>query len=127
MSATSTKARSTVPSCHGPARAFHTVASTASGAGMVMRGQDAPAGAGEGLVEQQQPRVLDEGARDQNALALPARELAEGAVGLRSQPDGRERLERGAALDAARPPPPRKAGDRAHERNVERGHGVVEP
>ena len=83
--------------------------------------------AGERLVEQQQPRVLHERARDQHALALAAGQLAE-----RSSARGRAARPRSSASSArrrsARPgrPPPRQPGQRPHQRDVERGDRVVE-
>src|SRR4051812_39680643 len=49
-----------------------------------------PVDPGERLVKEQQSRVLDERARHQYSLALPTRELAEGAAGLLAQSHRRE-------------------------------------
>ena len=56
--------------------------------------------AGERLVEQQHPGVLDEGAGDQRALALAAGELAEGLPGERAEADPLERRARRARARA---------------------------
>ena len=56
---------------------------------------------GERLVEQEHPRVLHQGAREQRALALAARQLAEVRVGLLGEADPFERAARGGSLIAA--------------------------
>ena len=87
-----------------------------------------PVEAGEGLVEEQHPRVLDEGAGDQRALALAAGELAEGLP--RQRRRGRPaRAPRAAASRSApaRAPPPGQPRERAHRRHVEGRDRVVEP
>ena len=75
----------------------------------------------ERLVEQHEAGVLHERARDQHALALAARELAECAS--RRAPRARPRPSASsarAALAPARAAPPRQPRDRAHQRHVER-------
>ena len=66
---------------------------------------------GERLVEEHHVGVLQQRARDQHALALPARELAERHAGVLAQPDALERRERAGPIRASRPPPPRAAAD----------------
>src|SRR5581483_8244587 len=82
---------------------------------------------GERLVEEERRRVLDEGARDEHALALPARQPAELRARLGAEPDPAERVERGAAVRGAERPPPRHARERPHQGDVERVDRVVEP
>ena len=81
----------------------------------------------ERLVEEDHPRVLHQRTRDQYALALAAREVAEGRVGLLGQPHGRQRRPRRAALRASGAPPPGQRRDRSHECDVERADGEVQP
>ncbi len=85
-----------------------------------------PVEAGERLVHQQHAGVLDEGAGDQDALALAAGELAEGLLGQLLEADPGERPRAPARARPGRPPPPRGAGQRAHRRHVERRDRVVE-
>ena len=86
-----------------------------------------PVDSGERLVEEEGRRVLDERARDEHALALAARELAELAVGEGGESDPLERGSGKTALGAPREPPPRHTGERPHQRDVESGDRVVEP
>src|SRR5439155_7900764 len=65
--------------------------------------------AGEGLVEEEHRRVLDERPRDEDALALAARELAELRPREAAEPDAVERLHCEAALTPAERPPPGNA------------------
>jgi hypothetical protein len=80
----------------------------------------------EGLVEQDDPRVLHERPRHQHALALAAGEVAEGGVRLLGQAHRRQRLARGAALRAPRAMPPGQRRYGAHERHVERADREVQ-
>ena len=86
-----------------------------------------PVDARERLVEEEDRRVLDERARDEHALALPARELAELAVGEADEADPPERGAGDPAFGAPGDAPPWQAGERPHQRNVESGDRVVEP
>src|SRR5206468_8483575 len=80
----------------------------------------------ERLVEQKHVRVLDERTRGEDALALPARQPAEHRVRLLAQAYTIERCARALPIAPShgKPPPPRR--QRAHERHVECGDGVVE-
>ena len=83
--------------------------------------------AGEGLVEEQDAGVLDEGAGDQRALALAAGELAEGLAPPACPRPTRSSAARAASRSrAARAAPPRQARERPHRRHVERRDRVVE-
>src|SRR5262249_21675144 len=79
---------------------------------------------GERLVEEEHRRVLHQGAGDENALPLTARELAELRIRNVAEADALERAERELPLAPAGPPPPGDARQRSHERDVERIHGV---
>jgi uncharacterized Zn-finger protein len=81
---------------------------------------------GERLVEHHHGRVLHEGARHQDALALAARQRAEGRVGLRAEAHPVERRAGLRALGAAGPPPPRQPPHGAHRRHVEGGDREVQ-
>ena len=74
----------------------------------------------EGLVEQQQPGVLDQAAGDQHPLALAAGEIAEGVPSPLRYADPLERPQRGLAVTVARPPPPGETGEGAHQGDIER-------
>jgi hypothetical protein len=82
--------------------------------------------AGEGLIEQQDLRVLNEAACDQDALALPAGELAESLSGKRVEPDFAQCIHRGLALAPPRPTPPGQPRERPHRRYVEGRDRIVE-
>src|SRR5207248_10276507 len=81
----------------------------------------------ERLVEEEDGGVLDEGPRDEDALPLAARELAELLLRQVAQADALERVEPERPLAPAERPPPRHARERPHQRHVERRHRVVEP
>src|SRR4051794_41231073 len=75
----------------------------------------------EWLVEQQDAGVLDERARHEHALALPARQLTEARALLGPlESDALERRGGMRAVGPARWQPPASAGEGAHERDVER-------
>src|SRR5205823_8175084 len=80
----------------------------------------------ERLVEEQDGRLLDEGAGDEDALALTARELSELRVGELGESHARECPDRSPPLSRSDRSPPREPRERAHERHVEGGHGIVE-
>src|SRR4051812_2762340 len=80
----------------------------------------------QGLVQQQNARVLHERSRDQRPLALASRELAETDVGLVGQAHAVERVAGGGAVGARRGKPPAAPGERAHERHVQRRHREVQ-
>ena len=82
----------------------------------------------ERLVEQQHARVLDERAGDQHALALAAGERAEARAGARRRAR-RARAPASAvvALRAAEPAVEGRAVVGAHQRDVERVDGEVQP
>ena len=76
---------------------------------LLERSRGRPVQPGERLVQQQDPRVRDQCPRDQRALALPARELAEGLVRQFLKPHLLEGLSGPGPLRPAGTPPPRKA------------------
>src|SRR5262249_19911809 len=82
--------------------------------------------AAERLVQQEGVRVLDERASPEYALPLPARKPAEHRAGLVAQPDTLERLETALALTPPGRAPPASRRQRSHQRDVERGDGIVE-
>ena len=90
-----------------------------------MRGGDVQSR--EGLVQQQELGVLDEPARDQHPLALAAGEITECVVGPSGDTHPFEGITRQLAVRASGPLPPRQPRKRAHQRDVERRDGEVEP
>jgi hypothetical protein len=82
---------------------------------------------GEGLVEQQHLRVLNESARDEDTLPLAAREQSELGPRHPFQPDLRERLERLRPFAASEPAPPGHPRERSHQCHVEGADRIVEP
>ena len=83
--------------------------------------------AGERLVQQHHPRVLNERTRNQDALPLAARELAEPRVSHLREPHVPERTERLRPFVASDSPPPRHTRQRSHQRHIEGADRIVEP
>ena len=82
--------------------------------------------AGKRLVHQEQLCAARQGTGDQHPLALAAGKLTEGGLRKLGEADEIECCERLPALGTPRPPPPSPTGERAHQHDVERAHGIVE-